>query len=398
MAHQCPYCKVAAPDDAPVCPQCGAPQPVIPRAPGGPGNGWGRWIDPTEGAFAVMLPAGWAAQGGVFRGGPYGLPECRFEARGDRDGQARVLIGGQTWQFQDMGMPAAGMGGMLGGLMQMFGGGMAAMMGGGQALPWQDAATFTTSWLLPQIQQMRPDVSIVSIDPRPDVEAFNRQKLQMDASARGMGGYEVDATVVEAALAYSEQGTRFRERLRVQTTRLRAGAMSWMTGAMPMTMWFGEVAFTYRAPEPAFDEAEATLRAIAESIQRNPAWEAAQLNADNQRALASQQQNMARQRQISQTLSETSDIVSSGYWSRQQIHEQHAAGRQAMGAAGGQDWSQAWSNATLGWEDRVDENGNRYSIQAGHERVWRDNQGNIITGNSLTNPDPTWHELKKPGE
>ena len=66
MAHACPYCHVAAPDAAPLCPQCGAPQPVQASSPEQPGSGWGRWIDPMEGAFAVMLPQGWAAQGGTF--------------------------------------------------------------------------------------------------------------------------------------------------------------------------------------------------------------------------------------------------------------------------------------------------------------------------------------------
>jgi hypothetical protein len=395
MAHACPYCHVAAPDAAPVCPRCGAPQPVAQATAASPGEGWGRWIDPMEGAFAVMLPRGWAAMGGTFRGGPYGLPEGRFEARGDREGNLRVRIGGQAWQFQDLGMQAPGFG-MLGGLMQMFGG-MTAAMGGGDALPWHDAAAFAERWLLPRVRQHLPDASIQQMQPRPDVETLVRQKLAMDAAARGLGGYEVDGTVVDALMGYSEGGVRFLERLRVQTSRLRAGAMSWMTSTMPMTLWFAEIAFAYRAPDAGFAEAEPTLRAIAESLQRNPAWEAAQLTADNARALASQQQNMMRQRQISQTLSETSDIVSSGYWSREQIHQQHEAGRQAMGAPV-QDWSHAWSNAMLGWEDRVDDTGTPYSVTAGHDRMWRDNAGNVITGDALTNPDPTWHELKKPGE
>jgi hypothetical protein len=248
------------------------------------------------------------------------------------------------------------------------------------------------------MRQALPDLAVERVDPRPDVEGTTRQKVMMDAASRGMGGYDVDCSVVEVLVRYAEQGVSFSERLQVQTTRLRAGAMGWMTGMMPPTMWFGEIAFAYRAPRETFNEAERTLRGVAESLQRNPQWEAAQLQADNARALASQQRNFARQQQISRTLSETSDIVSNAYWSQQQIHQQHEAGRQAMGAVPGQDWAQAWSNATLGWEDRYDEAGNHYQVASGHERVWRDNQGNVITGNALTNPDPTWHELKKPGE
>lgn len=389
MAHACPYCRVATPDDAPVCRQCGAPQPV--PSPGQSGRAWVRWVDPMEGAFAVLVPPGWAAQGGTFRNAPYGLPEGRFEAWGNREGTLRVRIGGQTWQFQDAGMPTPG---FMGGLMQMFGG--MAPPGGAESLPWCDAGIFANTWLLPRLRQSLPDASAQHMAARPDVEAAVRQKLVMDVAARGLAGYDVDCSVVEVLLGYTEGGTRFLERLRVQTSRVRVATGNWMAGMMPPAPWFAEVAFAYRAADGAFAEAEPTLRAIAESVQKNPAWEAAQLNADNARAFASQQQNMARQRQIGQTLADTSDIVSSGYWSRQQIHDQHEAGRQAMGAPSGNEWAQNWSNATLGWEDRVDEAGNRYAVEAGHERMWRDNQGNVITGDALTNPDPTWHELKKP--
>jgi hypothetical protein len=368
---------------------------VPPPNPQHPGNGWGRWIDPMEGAFAVLLPVTWGVQGGTYRVPPHGLPEHRFEARGDRDGLLRVRFGGQAWQFQDApGMPA--MGGMLGGLMQMFGG--MTGMPGVEALPYCDAASFASSWLLPRAKQNLPDVTIERVEPRPDVEAIARQKVGMDAAARGLGGYQVDSSAVDVRARYTENGTSFAEILRVLTTRLRAPAMGWMTGTMPPTIWFGEIAFSFRAPHDRFAESEATLRAIAESMQRNPAWEAQQVQSDNARALAMQQQNMMRQRQISQTLSETSDIVSNGYWSRQQIHQEHEAGRQAMGSAPGGDWAHEWSNAMLGWEDRYDEAGNHFQVSAGHERLWRDNQNNVVVGNALTNPDPTWHELKKPGE
>ena len=343
-----------------------------------------------------MLPPGWTAQGATVRVPPSGLPDCRFEGRGDRDGNLRVTMGGMTWPFQDTGVPTGG-GGFFGGIMNMLGG-MATMGAAGEALPWQNAATFAQSWLFPRVHQAVPTAAIQRIDPRPDVEAMLLPKLAADAANRGMGGLQPELSVVEVLLRFTERGTTFLERSRVQTTRLKSGPMAWMTSMMPMTMWFGEVAFSYRAPQAQFAEAEATLRRIAESMRKNPAWEAAQLNADNARALAGQQQNMARQRQVSQTLSETSDVVSGAYWSKRQIEAQHHDARRAMDGAGGDTWQENWSNATLGWENRVDDNGNRYTVSAGHERLWRDNAGNLITGNGLTNPDPTWHELKKPGD
>lgn len=375
MPQACPCCGVAAPEGARLCPQCAAPLPV---APAGPGP---RWVDPTEGAFSVALPRGWAAQGGILRTPPHGLPEVRFEARGDAEGQRRVRIGGQAWQFQDT--PA---GGMFGGLMQVFGG----LAGAGQeALPWCHARDFAQGWLLPRIAQGLSGLAVAAVQDRPDAAAGLLPRLNADAAARGLWG-QPELTVAEVLLRYAEAGTAFLELLRVQTVRLVQGGMGWG----PPPTWFGEVAFAFRAPEAAWAASEGTLRGIAESLEKNPAWQAAQLHADNARALASQQQDMARRQQISRTLSETSDIVASAHWSSQAIHDQHAAGRQATG---GQDWAQAWSDATLGWEERVGPDGQRWKVEAGHERLWRDAQGNLISGTALTNPDPTWQELKRPG-
>ncbi len=391
MARACAYCGVTAPESARLCPQCGAPVPPPPSRPGEPGSGWTRWVDPTEGAFAVLLPEGWGAQGGILRNGFSGLPEARFEARGDAEGRLRVRIGGQAWPFQDTG----GGGGLLGGLMQAMGG--LAGMGGAEGLSWRPAQPFAETWLLARLRQACPDAVLVGADPRPEAEGTLHRKLAADAAARGLWGSTPECSVAEVLIRYTEGGIRFLERIRVQTLRLQSGGMGWMSGMAPPGPWFGEVAFDFRAPEAGFQGAEAALRAIAESHQKNPAWEMAQLNADNARPLASQQQNQGRQQQVSRTLSETSDVVAGAYWSSQQIHQQHEAGRQAMGASGGGGWQQDWSNAMLGWEDRVDDAGNRFSVASGHERMWRDAQGNFIAGNAGTNPDPTWQELKKRG-
>jgi hypothetical protein len=88
---------------------------------------------------------------------------------------------------------------------------------------------------------------------------------------------------------------------------------------------------------------------------------------------------MRRQREISRTLSETSDIITQGYWDRQKItaHLSHD-----------------WFNAIMGREDRVSDSGTVYNVPTGYDRVWRDPQGNFLGGNLLVNPDPTWEELK----
>lgn len=398
MPRSCASCNHVMGDSSRFCDQCGAPQAesAPPQADGGgdpAAIAWGVWQDPTEGAFAVRVPRGWGARGGIDRGGGYGLPTTKFETQ-DPSGCLRYRLGGGSWQFYDSGVPDNASG-MWGGLMKAFAGGMASMSGG-QALSYRPADAFAHTWLLPMVQKTAPDVTLLRMDPRPDVVAANQQNMAQELMMRGMAGYQVDCSAVEAVVRYTEGGVLYLERVRLQTTRCTPGMMGWMGGGGSLP-WFAEIAFSFRAPHDRFGRWEPVLRAIADSVKTNPAWQQAQLNADNARALASQQQMHMRQQQISQTLSQTSDIVADTYWSSQQIRAQHEAGRAQMGQYS-TDWQHNYSNAILGWEDRVDDSGKVYSIEAGHERVWRDNSGNLHYGGWGSNPDPTWHELKPQGQ
>lgn len=345
--------------------------PALLRAP---------WIDPTEGAFGLRLPHGWRVQGGVQRQSAV-LAQAAAVIT-DPTGTAWVRVGGESYPFQEV-ATGGGLAGLLGGW------GIPSMMGpAGISMPFQSAVAFIQSFLLPRLRGRHPDLSVLRLEDRPDlVEALEQGMAREVAGRVGLEGAFPQGSAGEVVLAYSEGGVPFLERLGVTTMRI---VMPSMMGAP--SLWFAEVPAAYGAPRERFGEWEPVLAGIADSMKVEPGWQQAQRAAGNSQAMLGQADIARRRQEISRTLSETSDIVSQGYWSRAAISQDHASGRQAAVEAA--DPMRDWSNAMLGWEDRVDDHGQRWSIPAGHERVWRDPQGNVLTGNALTNPDPTWHELK----
>jgi hypothetical protein len=384
---RCTHCNVEALPDSRFCDRCGAPlvgsAPAVAPTPDGPPSiAWATWTDPTEHAFAVQVPRGWRVKGGVTRPGP--LPVIAFETT-DPSGSVGFMLSPSTHTFTEPVPRAAGMLGLLGSLMGDPSAMMAAMpFPGAQPMPWQPAAALVQSFFLPQWRRIWPDAAVVAMRDQPDETRRHVAKRTEDCHARGMA-LSVEGAVLDVLIGYTLRGVSMLHAARLMTTRMLGGV-----GA-PLP-WYAEVAGSWWAPRDRFTTYEPILRRIFASVQPNPQWEAAELEADNLRSLRAQSDIHRRQMQISQTLSETSDIVSQGYWERERIHAQHEQARQAMGPQ--DDWQHRYSNAILGWEDRVDDSGQRYSIAAGHERVWRDDGGNLHYGDQLTNPDPAWHELK----
>lgn len=338
------------------------------------------WIDDTEGAFGLQVPHGWRVQGGVRRQSAALAQSVALVT--DPSGTAWVRVGGEAYTFQEVN-PMGGWAGLMGGW-----GAPLMAHPGVEVAPFQPVIPFMQGFLLPRLRSRYPDLAVVRLEERPDlVEAMERAMMQEIAGRVGLEGAVPQASVGEVVLRRAERGVPVVERLGVHTMRIAMPAMMGAPG-----MWFAEVPAAYGAPQERFAELEPVLAGVADSMQIDPSWQQMQRSAGNSQALASQTDIARRRQEISRTLSETSDIVSSAYHSREAIHQEHAAGRQAREEAG--DRSRDWSNAMLGWEDRVDDTGQRWSIPAGHDRVWRDNQGNVLTGNALTNPDPTWHELK----
>lgn len=395
----CSYCKTEAAPGSRFCPHCGAPLAGAPprheagSTPYGGGGAaqaiaWTPWVDQTEGAFGVLVPKGWNAQGGVKRGAMYNLPECVFQVV-DPAGRVGFVFKPDTMQFSE---PMGSGMGMLGALFGMFGGGMPMMGMGPQAptLPFQDAVSFARGFLLTQWRGRWPDIALVQAAFNPLAQARQLRDLQQSCQQRaGLEMMRPECSSADVTVDYTAGGQRVRQSAIVHVSRL----INPMGPSMP---WFAEVPGLWFAPVAEFGVWDPILRRILESVHINPQWQAAQVARDNNATLHDQMDRNRRLQQISQTLSQTSQIVSDGYWSRSEIHQAHAQGR-AAAAAQQSDWQHEYSNAILGWEDRWDDNGNHHSISAGHERVWVDPGGGYHYGNQLSNPDPTWSELKLRG-
>jgi hypothetical protein len=286
--------------------------------------------DPTEGAFAIQMPAGWQAQGGVRRDPGYGVLQC--EARGA--GGVMVSMSSMVYMFSQTGM-----------------------IWGAAVSPYQTASQMIQNFFIPEYRKRYPDLSIVSLDERPDLAEPPRQDLGLTASSTAL-----------ATVRFTEASVPFTARCRVNTY-----------DAAPYGSWSGEMPWSYRAPAESFAPLQPVLQGVVDSFRLNPAWEQREHAMRQGRIMASQQDILRRTREISQTLSQTSDIVANSYWERQKITEH---------------LSHDWSNATLGYEDRVSDSGVVYNVPSGYDRVWQDNQGYFYGGNWLTTPDPSWQELK----
>lgn len=85
---------------------------------------------------------------------------------------------------------------------------------------------------------------------------------------------------------------------------------------------------------------------------------------------------------ISQTLSETSDIVANSSWNRQQAYDRISEMR---------------SNATLGAQNVASDSGDVYKAPYGYDRYWVDGLGNLYGGSWLSQPDINWQPLQPTG-
>lgn len=330
-----------------------APIPALPRQ---------LWVDPTEGAFAVEVPVGWAARGGISRQDAPGLGTSFFEAWGDATGSVRVRLSGETFQFVDPG-PGGGLAGLLGGMPPM-----AMLLPPGMSAPYQAAEAFVRERLLAERRRVDPGAALLTGEDREDLARVTLAEL----ARRGMPGARVSAG--EYLLRFRPAGAPVLERGRVQT--LMVPVPSLLPAPQP---WLAEVPRVLQAPEAEFASLEPVLEGVAASSRPNPRWQAQEQAALQGHLAASQADRNRRLGEISRTLSETSDLVTGGYWQRQATTDH---------------LSRDWSNAILGYEDRVSSTGEVFNVPAGHDRVFRDPQGNLYGGGWLVNPDPTWQELR----
>jgi hypothetical protein len=188
---------------------------------------------------------------------------------------------------------------------------------------------------------------------------------------------ELSAAILQ--VSYREGNTLFREKLGVAVQRPKPG-MAFFT-ALP-GMWAAQVPSFGRAPADQFERWEPVLYGIVDSLQIDPQWQQLQNQQVQARCNMLQQDTQRRLGEISHTLSQTSDIITSGYWQRQTVHDR---------------LSHMWSNTIMSTRDVADSSGTVSNVPNGYAQYWRDNRGYVHGGGWLANPDPTWHKLEPTG-
>jgi hypothetical protein len=314
-------------------------------------------VEPTENAYSVTVPQGWSYQASVNRNhiGGIGLPY--FSCTRDPQGQVAACMPWFSWMY------AEGMAGLFGGF------------SGYQALPFMPAAQFCTQQIMPWMKQFQAELSIEDVQDRPDLaELFQRELAK---SGYPPGSFDVSTAILTTT--NSENGIRLRQCSRVFVQKQRnSGFGMWGNP----NFWTAGLDIYYRAPVTEFSSLEPILSGILDSMKNNPAWQQNE-HMRNQATIANQQADIQRrQRQISQTLSETSDIITNSYWNRQAAYDR---------------MSEQSSNATLGYQNMVDSSGQEYKVPSGFDQYWADGLGNVFGGGWLSQPDINWKPLDPTG-
>ena len=314
--------------------------------------------EPGEGAFTVTLPAGWIFQGGVNRNNIGGSGLAQYSIGIDPAGRVMAAMPSYQWSYMDSGG------------FNPFG-----SFGGPQALPYMPAEQFCMRNIAPWMQSFQSGFKVEAVVGRPDLAELSLAELAQ--SGYPPGSFEASVATIETS--YDENGLRLRQLSRVSTLRQRSNP-GLFGGAAPI--WQAALDIYYRAPQAEFKTWEPVLSGIVDSLALNPAWQAGEQRLAQNYIANSQSDIQRRTRQISQTLSETSDILTSGYWNRHANDERYSEMRQ---------------NAMMGVQNVASSSGEEYKVPLSFDRYWADGLGNLYGGSWMAQPDLNWKPLDPTG-
>lgn len=313
--------------------------------------------EPSEGAYTILYPSGWLFQGGVDRNHIGGSAMMRYSIARDPQGLAAACMPSYQWIYMEGGASWFG------------------NLGGYQVGRFTSAANYCVQTIAPWMQQFQAQFKVEAIVDRPDL--VDLAVIELAQAGYPDGSFDMSIAVIETS--YTENGVRLRQKSRVGVQRQRSTGNPFM---QPAPMWMALLDVYYRAPENEFAQVEPVLSGIIDSMTPNPAWQAGERQLAQNFIANSQADIQRRTRQISQTLSETSDIVANSYWNRQATYDR---------------LSEMRSNATLGVMNVASSSGEEYKVPTGFDRYWVDGLGNLYGGSWLSQPDLNWKPLEPTG-
>lgn len=234
----------------------GEPQQRSGTQPGPAVRIFERIREPREGAFTMLIPQGWIAEGGVFRvdpaaaGGPAQSIEAKLDMAVKRDAAGTVMSRAlPDMRYIDMRYSPAGQMGLF-----PPGSNYSGML----VAVFPGAADFTVRTAFPYAHPQAANVSVAYRAPAPELARRFQQSL---ASLPLPAPPSCDAAVV--AFVYDEGGIRYKE-------IWSAVLINW--GQVAAGMWENRETRFMRAPEAEFDAWVPTFAAMQASLQVNPQW------------------------------------------------------------------------------------------------------------------------------
>jgi hypothetical protein len=311
-------------------------------------------VEPREQAFSARIPAGWSYYAAVDRNNVGGKGVLHFSAMRDPQGQTAANMPWNSWNYMD------GMG-ALGGWSGIFTGGM-------PALNYMSAAQYCEQKMAPDLARKLPRMRVERILERPDWAELGQ--IEMMQAGYPPGSFESTSALLE--ISYDGNKVRLRHKMRLAAMRMAASPSMWNA--------FNDI--DYRAPEAEFSAWEPVLSGILGDLVISPRWKMGEQQLAQNYIANSQADIARRQQQISQTLSETSDIISSSYWNRQASYDRISEQR---------------SDVMLGYQKMATDSGEEYKLPTGFDRYWVDGLGNFYGGSWLSQPDLNWKPLEEKG-
>jgi hypothetical protein len=229
------------------------------RAAKGPAIRFRRTVEPREGAFSVLVPAGWQTDGGILRvnplagGGPANAIAAKLDFTVKRDPRGSALM---RWlpemlYFDSRGTPAAA----------LFPPG--SQYNGMTVMPLMDAATFLAKVVFPYAHPQARNPQIAERKPMPGLARAVAASL---SSLPISSGFTFDAAML--TVNYEEGGARYKE-------KLAAVVQNW--GPAGAGTWGNKETFLVRAAPEEFDRLIPILGVIRSSAEINPQWLAGEI-------------------------------------------------------------------------------------------------------------------------
>lgn len=293
-----------------------------------------RQMEPTEGAFSILVPDGWKTAGGISRvdpsaaGGPANAIEARLDFAVARDDIGSVVV---RWAphtyFADMrGTPAA----------SMFPTGSNYM--GMMVLPVMSPPTFVSDVIIPQAHPSATDLTMLEQRDLPELA-----RLHHDLLARTLSPYlpfpiEFQYSAGLSAYEYNEGGVRYREKVLVVIED---------RGEIAGGQWCNRLTMGVRAPADEYDQWEPLLALIAGSAEPNPRWVAGELEGQQTRgeiAIRTQQEVQSIERQMVEHRQQTNAEIHHDMFLTLTDQEEYVDPFDGGVVTGSNQWEHRWQN------------------------------------------------------